>query len=94
MLMKNLASDLNEYGIYLYSNLDSVEDICDEPEVYSVVNSIYIQGTKSDDVIYLYDTQGRLLHFLNADSDTANLELTTAGIYIVKVNDKVFKMNI
>ena len=92
--LENVASNSTAYGIYTYVNSDALEDIYDGLEVYAVGNTIYIQGTKSDDVIYVYDTQGRLLHFLNADSDTANLELPTAGIYIVKVNDKVFKMNI
>ena len=90
--LENVASDFTASGIYNFTKPDSVEDICDTMEVYASGNNLYIQGTKFGDDIYVYDTQGRLLHIIKAESDSVRFDLPSPGIYIVKINDKTYKI--
>ncbi|MCL2597584.1 MAG: endonuclease [Paludibacter sp.] len=60
--------------------------------VYSTKEGIYINGTDSGDKITVYSAIGTIIYRTIATSDRIFIPIQQNGIYIVKINNKAFKI--
>jgi len=62
-----------------------------ELNVYSETQAIILNGVESQNIA-IYDVNGRLVYNTVVTTDTARFAVPAAGIYVVRVNDKVAKV--
>ena len=86
------TSNTNRFVMKL-TELTSIEsDKAENYKVYVSCNNIYVKGTQEGDVVTLYTVNGIMLQQEKAQSNTTELETTQQGIYLVKVENEVFKV--
>lgn len=61
-------------------------------KVYGYNNTLTVTGTESGETISVYDLNGTMVHTQSSVGSTNNIALNSNGIYIVKVNNKSFKV--
>lgn len=86
------TSNANRFVMKL-TELTSIESgKAENYKVYVSGNNIYVKGTQEGDVVTLYTVNGIMLQQEKAQSNTTELEVTQQGIYLVKVENEVFKV--
>lgn len=61
-------------------------------KVYGYDNTLTVIGVEFGDTISVYDLNGTMVHTQSSAGSINNIALNSSGIYIVKVNNKSFKV--
>ncbi len=60
--------------------------------VYTIESAITIDNVKAGDAINIYNAKGSLIYNGHASQSTISIDLTTSGVYIVRVNSETHKV--
>lgn len=55
-------------------------------------NTIHIQGTRANDKIALFSTNGSLISITVSESESVNISVATNGLYLLRINGKTYKI--
>lgn len=61
-------------------------------EISKSSNIIHIQGTRTNESIALYSTNGSLISIAISTGDSVNIPITTSGLYLLRINGKTYKI--
>lgn len=67
-------------------------DVIENINVYTKEGNIYIENVKSAVKVNIYNVQGQLIFTQLASDDLVISDIDTKGIYIVKINNKTYKV--
>lgn len=82
----------NMIEVVIPDSQSSVEDnLATDMKVYAYDGTIYVSGCTADTAT-IYNMQGAVVATINTYNGKASYEVTTAGIYIVRCNDKATKV--
>ncbi len=84
--------------VFIYTTLMNVESSVSELEVndnviaYSNNSNIIVKSDTTNNVIKVYSVDGQIINSQQSNSNTTIINNVSNGIYVVKVNDKSFKV--
>ena len=86
------TSNTNRFVMKLTELTGIESEKAENYKVYLSGNNIYVKGTQEGDLVTLYTVNGIMLQQTKAQSNTAELEVAQQGVYLVKVENEVFKV--
>lgn len=84
--------------VFIYTTLMNVESsvneliVNDNITVYSNNSNIIVKSDNTDNIIKVYSIDGQIISNKQSNSNTTIINGVSNGIYVVKVNDKSFKV--
>ena len=86
------TSNTNRFVMKLTELTGIESEKAENYKVYLSGNNIYVKGTQEGDLVTLYTVNGIMLQQTKAQSNTTELEVAQQGVYLVKVENEVFKV--
>lgn len=86
------TSNTNRFVMKLTELTGIESEKAESYKVYLSGNNIYVKGTQEGDLVTLYTVNGIMLQQTKAQSNTTELEVAQQGVYLVKVENEVFKV--